>query len=75
MIPYKNMNCFSPIASFDYGEDWIKIEWFSGEIRTFQYNDVGKRHIEQMVKCAKKGKGLSTYIEKYSLDFKTGKNQ
>ena len=26
-----------------------------------------------MVKCAKKRKGLSTYIEKYSFGFKTGK--
>ncbi|TNJ40413.1 hypothetical protein FGF66_01290 [Chlorobaculum thiosulfatiphilum] len=73
MIPYQNINLLSPIVSFDYGDDWICLEWFSGEMRTFRYNEAGKRHVDQMIKCAKKGKGLSTYIEKNRRNFEPDK--
>lgn len=70
MIPYKNMNLLSPIVSYDFGVDWIRVEWFEGETRTYRYSDTGKRNINRMIKCAKTGRGLATYIESNRDKFK-----
>lgn len=75
MIPYKNLNLSSPVLSYDYGADWIRIEWLSGDMQTFRHHEVGKRHVDQMIKFAKLGKGLCSYIEKNKNNFKPDKKK
>jgi hypothetical protein len=60
----KYISSASPILSYNYGEDWISIEGANGYTHTFRYEDTGKRNVKRMIKCAKKGKGLSRFILK-----------
>lgn len=73
MIPYQNLNLSSPVLSFVYGVNWIMIEWLSGEMQTYRHNEIGKRRVDQMIKFAKLGKGLYSYIEKNGGDFRLEK--
>lgn len=73
MIPYKNLNFHSSVLSYDYGEDYITIEWLNGDRTTFRHNEVGKHHIDKMIILAKKGSGLYSYIEKKKRELKPKK--
>lgn len=73
MIQYNNLNFHSSVLSYDYGEDYITIEWLNGNRTTFRHNEVGKRHVDKMIMLAKKGRGLYSYIEKNKRYFKPKK--
>jgi hypothetical protein len=62
MIPYKNFNHLSSVCAYEIGDTWIRIEFYSGAIRDYTYENVGKEHVEAMKKCATKGKGLGSYV-------------
>lgn len=63
MIHYKNHNCFSSIKYYDYGKDWIRIEFVTGENRTYTHKKSGRRNVSKMKRFAKRGKGLGSFIE------------
>ena len=72
---YKNLHGFSSILSYDYGSDWIRIEFVDGTIRTYTYGDSGKNNVEYMKKCANRGAGLGLFIEKNKNSFKPDKKK
>jgi len=59
---YKNIHRLSSILAYEIGDESIKIEFVSGAVRDYTYENVGKDHVEAMKKCAVKGKGLGSYI-------------
>jgi hypothetical protein len=62
MIPYRNANHLSSVCAYECGDTWIRVEFYSGAIRDYTYENVGREHVEAMKKCAKKGKGLGSYV-------------
>lgn len=73
MIPYKNINRFSSILAYEFGNEWIRIEFVSGAVREYTYEKVGKDHVEAMKKCALRGKGLGSYVLNHEDHFKAYK--
>jgi hypothetical protein len=69
MIPYKNVNRLSSILFYEYGDEWIRVEFVSGAVREYNYQNVGRDHVEAMKKCAVKGKGLGSYVMKNEHHF------
>lgn len=62
MIRYKNLQGNSGVRSYEYGENFIRVEFLSGEIYLYTYESAGWSNIEQMKVLAKLGKGLNTFI-------------
>jgi hypothetical protein len=62
MIPYKNLHRLSSILAYELGDESIRIEFVSGAVRDYTYENVGRDHVEAMKKCAIKGKGLGSYV-------------
>lgn len=67
MIAYRNIGGDSGIVRYEYGNDWIIVEFGQGEDRFYRYTNgtAGPRHIEQMKRLADSGTGLNSYINKY----------
>jgi hypothetical protein len=62
MIPYKNLHRLSSILAYEIGDESIRIEFVSGAVRNYTYENVGRDHVEAMKRCAIKGKGLGSYV-------------
>ncbi len=62
MTPYKNVHRLSSILAYEISDESIRIEFVSGAMRVYTYENVGKIHVEAMKKCAIKGKGLGSYV-------------
>ena len=65
MVPYKNLNGNSGALRYKYGDDYITIMFRDGSVYNYTYASTGKMNVEQMKKLAQKGKGLTTFINKY----------
>lgn len=54
----------SGVVGYQIGDGSITVEFKKGD--TYLYNNTkpGKAHVQEMIKRAKEGKGLSTYINK-----------
>ncbi len=65
-IPYANLDGASGISSYEIVGPAIIIEFVDTKHR-YVYNDAkpGPRHIQAMMKLAKQGKGLATYISQH----------
>ena len=55
----------SGISAYEIGPDWIRIKFKSGNVYKYSYRSAGKDDVEQMKGLAQKGRGLTTYINKY----------
>lgn len=62
MKKYKNLHQSSSVDAYEYGNDWIRVQFTSGIIRTYTYKNVGWLNVEAMKQCADAGEGLSSYI-------------
>jgi hypothetical protein len=62
MVPYRNLHRISSILAYELGEESIKVEFISGAVREYTYENVGRSHVESMKRCAVKGKGLGSYV-------------
>jgi hypothetical protein len=67
MRHYKNINQGSSVLAYEYGNEWITIEYVTGNLHTYKYADAGRSHVESMKKYADKGKGLDSYISQHHL--------
>jgi len=68
MKKYKNRNGNSGIKAYEISEDAISIKFTDGSIYLYSYNSSGKVTIEIMKGLAKKGIGLTTYINQQVKD-------
>jgi len=62
MKPYKNKSGNAGINAYELLEDGIKIQFADGSIYLYNYAFNGERAIKIMKALAKKGIGLTTYI-------------
>lgn len=62
MEAYKDINGDSGVAAYDYGDDWIKVQFKDGNTYEYQAANIGQAHITNMKKLADAGDGLNSYI-------------
>jgi len=65
MKPYLDVNGNSGVTAYEYGDNWIVVEFRGSSQYLYTYQSTGRNDIEQMKRLAREGKGLNTYINKY----------
>lgn len=61
---------FHPLISYEFGKEWISIKFAKGDVRTCRHSDSGKQNVKRMMRYAKNGKGLASFIMKNKDSFK-----
>lgn len=62
MPRYQNISGTSGVRSYQTGDDYIIVQFLTGEKYRYSYKRPGKTVVERMKKLAAAGKGLSTFI-------------
>lgn len=62
MKPYTDLNGDSGISAYDYGNDWITVQFKHGGTYSYQSSAIGAQHISAMKQLADAGDGLNAYI-------------
>ena len=62
MRAYKDTDRDSGISAYDYGDDWIKVQFNNGQIYEYRALKIGQAHIIAMKGLAEAGEGLNSYI-------------
>ena len=62
MKAYKNSNGDSGVSAYDYGDDWIKVQFKHGGTYEYRALKIGSAHISTMKRLAESGAGLNAYI-------------
>ncbi|MBS1683571.1 MAG: hypothetical protein JSS76_02380 [Bacteroidetes bacterium] len=65
MTRYPNLSGNSGVSAYESGDDYIALQFHDGHVYIYDYSYPGKKHVEQMKKLAKAGRGLTTYVNKY----------
>ena len=71
MKPYRDINGDSGICAYDYGNDWIMVEFKHGGTYEYRSAKIGIRHLSAMKQLADSGDGLNSYINT-NPDVKSG---
>lgn len=71
MNTYQDINGNSGVAAYDYGDDWIKVQFKHGGTYAYRTSSIGAAHILTMKRLAISGYGLNAYINTNS-DVSTG---
>jgi hypothetical protein len=62
MKAYKDINGDSGVSAYDYGDDWIKVQFKHGGTYEYLASKIGSAHISTMKRLADSGDGLNAYI-------------
>jgi hypothetical protein len=62
MKAYRDIGGDSGIYAYDYGDDWIKVQFKGGQAYEYQASKIGQAHITAMKALADAGDGLNSYI-------------
>ncbi len=65
MQAYKNSNRDTGVVAYDIGKEGIAIKFRDGSVYLYTIESAGTKNIEQMKSLAKKGEGLTTYINQH----------
>jgi hypothetical protein len=68
MYPYKNSNRDTGVVAYEPGANDIAIQFRDGSVYLYTRHSAGAAAIHQMKLLAKKGVGLTTYINQYVKD-------
>jgi len=68
MQEYKGAKRNTGVVAYRIGEDHIAIQFRDGSLYLYTYHSAGKAAIDDMKKLAKKGVGLTTYINQHVKD-------
>jgi hypothetical protein len=63
LTPYGSGN--SGITAFQYGGDWIRVQFKNGVTYEYRSSEIGNHHLNAMKRLADIGKGLNTYISNH----------
>lgn len=66
MKTYKDIDGDSGVCSYEYGTDWITVEFERGQHPNYKYTyaSAGSLHVDRMKALADQGEGLNSYINK-----------
>lgn len=59
---YRDLDGDSGISAYDYGEDWIRVQFKGGIVYEYEASMIGQAHITAMKALADDGEGLNAYI-------------
>lgn len=62
MKAYRDINGDSGVSAYDYGNDWILVQFKHGGKYEYRASTIGTTHIETMKSLADSGDGLNAYI-------------
>jgi hypothetical protein len=62
MKKYADLSGDSGIVAYDYGDDWIRIQFKRGGTYEYRSADIGAAHVANLKRLADSGDGLNTYI-------------
>ena len=65
MKTYKNLNGNSNVTAYQYGRDYILVEFNSSAVYKYTYASAGVDNIEEMKMLADRGYGLNGFINRY----------
>ena len=65
MQPYKNASHDTGVIAYQLGKDRISIKFRDGSVYVYTVNSAGAKAIADMKALAKKGEGLTTYINQH----------
>lgn len=65
MQRYESKDRHTGVIAFQLGKDYIDVEFRDGRIYRYSFTKPGKPAVTEMKRLATKGKGLTTYINKY----------
>jgi hypothetical protein len=71
MKPYQDRDGDSGIRAYEYGDDWIHVQFKHGGTYEYRSSGIGSAHIGIMKRLADAGDGLNAYINTNS-DVKNG---
>jgi hypothetical protein len=66
MIRYANHSGQSAIITYESGDDYLKVQFNTGQTYTYTYNSAGSGTVEEMKRLAIAGAGLNSYIMRYA---------
>lgn len=62
MKDYKDINGDSGINAYEYGSDWIQVQFKHGGTYEYRASAIGSNHLNMMKELADSGDGLNAYI-------------
>ncbi len=65
MHPYKNANRDTGVIAYEIGKDNISIKFRDGSVYLYTIKSAGPAAIAEMKTLAKKGEGLTTFINQH----------
>lgn len=71
MKPYRDIDGDSGISAYEYGDDWISVQFKHGGTYTYRSARIGSAHIATMKQLADSRDGLNAYINNHP-DVKKG---
>jgi hypothetical protein len=68
MQPYRTTNHDTGVIAYETGKDSISIKFRDGSVYVYTHESAGEPAIREMKILAKKGEGLTTYINQHVRD-------
>ncbi|MGN6181149.1 MAG: hypothetical protein ACTHNW_18345 [Mucilaginibacter sp.] len=68
MQPYKNSNRDTGVVAYEMGNNGISVQFKDGSVYLYTIKSAGLASVNKMKNLAKKGKGLTTYINQHVKD-------
>jgi len=65
MQPYKNHNRDTGVVAYETGDNGIAVKFRDGSVYLYTIESAGPTAIKKMKSLAKKGEGLTTYINQH----------
>ncbi len=62
MKSYKDLGGDSGVLGYEYGDDWISVQFKHGGTYLYRANRIGAAHLATMKRLADTGDGLNSYI-------------
>jgi len=62
MNTYKDINGDSGVIAYEYGDDWIRVQFKHGGIYEYRSSVIGSVHLNTMKRLADSGDGFNAYI-------------
>ena len=66
MQRYSDIDRDSGVVAYEFGADFIRVQFSDGSIYLYTYRSAGSQKIEAMKSLADRGDGLNAYINRHA---------
>lgn len=64
MTPYRDIDGDSNVSAYEYGSDWIQVQFKDGSVYEYTSLSAGQSNIDTMKRLADAGEGLNSFIQR-----------